>query len=146
MKYRRLNAPHAAGQRAIKVWVCNNDACEIHHERVQPVQCHCGGIEFIIFPSKGEARHWAQLRQLEKRGVISNLRRQVWFPLYAHAPNGQPAKVASYVSDFCWEQDGKFIIGDSKPEAGIDDLAALKLKWMAAQGQPVTILQKGVYS
>lgn len=145
MKYRRLNSQHAAGARAIKVFVCTNPACEMHHSPAAPVQCHCGSIEFITFPSKGEARHWAQLRMLEKRGIITNLRRQVWFPLYAHTDAG-PVKVASYVADFTYDRDGVNYTCDSKPAAGVDDLAALKLKWMEAMGRPVTLLTKGIYS
>lgn len=144
--YRRLNAQHAAGAKAIRVYVCSNPKCEIHHEREQPVQCHCGGIEFISFPSKGEATHWAQLRQLEKRMAITNLRRQVWFPLYAHGADGQPRKVASYVADFVFTRAGEEVRMDSKPAAGVDDLAALKLKWMEAMGLPVTLATKGIYS
>jgi hypothetical protein len=142
--YRRLNAPHAAGTRAIRVFVCDNPKCEIHHEQAPPVQCVCGGISFARFDSKTEAGHWAQLRMLEKRGKISDLQRQIWFPLYAAGPAG-PIKITSYVADFTWIEDGERRIGDSKPRAGVDDLAALKLKWMEAQGNPVTILTKGIY-
>lgn len=144
--HRRLNAQHAAGARAIRVFVCTNPKCEIHHEREQPVQCHCGGIEFISFPSKGEATHWAQLRQLEKRGIITDLRRQTWHDLLVYGPQGQPVKVGSYVADFEYDREGSHYIDDSKPAAGVDDLAALKLKIMEAMGKPVNLRTKGIYS
>lgn len=139
--FKRLNAQHAAGAKAIRVYVCSNPKCEIHHEREQPVQCHCGGIEFLSFDSKTEAQHWAQLRMLEKRGRIKNLRRQVPFALYAVGPDGQKIKVSTYIADFVWDDlDGRQHVGDSKPAAGVDDLAALKLRIMEAQGDPVTLL------
>lgn len=144
--YRRLNAQHAAGAKAIKVFVCTNPQCEIHHEREAPVQCHCGGIEFMRLDSKTEARHWAQLRMLEKRGIIKDLRRQVPFDLLAYGPGGEAIRVARYIADFTYTRDGVPCRDDSKPAAGVDDLAALKLRWMEAMGLPVTLQTKGIYS
>lgn len=144
-RYRRLNAPHAAAGKAIKVYCCSNPKCEVQYERAAPPNCQgCGGIEFLLFPSKGEARHWAQLRQLEKRGVIRDLKRQVPFGLFAYGPRGDKIRVATYISDFTYFYDGKYIIADSKPLAGVDDLAALKLKMMECQGTPVTILDREI--
>lgn len=162
--YKKLNGQHAAGARAIRVYVCAN--CDMHHrprplgrpgcicmapgclggEGKPPVQCHCGWLEFLMFMSDTEATHWSQLRTLERRKVISDLKRQVRFPLYVGLDNGERIAIAHYVADFTWIRDGVFYVGDSKPEAGVDHLAALKLKWMEAQGQPVTIITKGVYS
>lgn len=140
-RYKRLNAPHAAGAKAIRVWVCTNPACEVHHERAPPVQCYCGGIQFIRFDSKTEARHWAQLRTLEKRGVISDLRRQVWYKLYAFGPNGERVDIGvSYVCDFVLIQAGVERRLDSKPRAGVDDAAAIKLRIMEAMGLPVEVV------
>ncbi len=139
--FRRLNAPHAAGQRAIRTFVCTNPKCEVHHYGEPPVQCYCGGIEFLRFDSKTESQHWAQLRTLEKRGRIKNLRRQIPFALYAVGPEGQKIKVTTYIADFVWDDlDGHQHVGDSKPEAGVDDLAALKLRIMEAQGDRVELL------
>lgn len=161
--YGRLNAQHAAGARAVPVHVCTNPRCEIHHRpRPQgegcicwgkgclgakgkpPVQCRCGGIEFIKFPSTGEADHWHDLRKLEKQGIITNLRRQIWYPLYATDPEGHQVIVTHYVADFVWEEDGDTYIGDSKPRAGVDDLADLKIRWMEVQGNPVNVITKRI--
>lgn len=138
-----------AGMVAKPVWVCCNLNCELHDRGtlvgskvIGPATCmRCGGIAFDRFQTIAEADKWAQLRLLEKGGIIKNLRKQVRFPLYAMDKNGLRVEVAFYVADFVWEEkDGRQVIGDVKPKKGVDPLAALKLKWMAAQGQPVTIL------
>lgn len=143
--YRRLNARHAAGARAIKVWSCNG--CELHHrqdrqpDRKKPAQCmKCGRMDFTEFPSVTEANHWATLRFLEKNNLITDLRRQVWFDLLAYGPNGEAVKVARYVADYVYVENGKTIISDAKPKAGVDDLADLKMKIMAANGRPVKVV------
>lgn len=139
-----------AGMVAKPVWVCANLKCELHHRGdnvggkiTAPASCpRCGGLAFDRFQTVVEADKWAQLRLLEKGGIIKNLRKQVRFPLYACDKQGMRIEVAFYVADFVWEEcsDGRTVIGDVKPKKGVDPLAALKLKWMAAQGQPVTIL------
>lgn len=130
---------HHAGALAIKVYVCTNPECEVHHRRAPPVQCVCGGIQFDKFDSVTEANQWASLRMQERRGLISDLKRQVWFPLLAVGEQG-PVKVGSYVADFVYTQDEKVVIGDAKPDAGTDPVFDLKARWMAAMGKPITIL------
>lgn len=136
MKYGRLSGK-TVGQRAIKVYVCRG--CEAHHVGEKPAQCHCGRIDFDYFSNKSEAIMWAQLRLLEKRGQISNLRRQTRHKLYAYGPDGQPVEVGVYTDDASYIEGGKAVILDHKPKAGMDPLAALKLQIMAAMGKPVTI-------
>lgn len=53
--------------------------------------------EARAFDSQREADEWVKLKILESRGMISELRRQVSFPLLV---NGD--KVTSYVADFLW--------------------------------------------
>lgn len=146
--YRRFNAQHAAGRLAVKVFVCTNRRCEIHHRGVlrdnlwyPPQQCNCGGIQFDRFDSITEAKWWAGLRQQENVGLIADLRRQVWFDLYAYGPSGEAIKVGAYVADATWfdVEEQEFVVGDAKPKAGVDDLADLKMKIMAANGHPVTV-------
>lgn len=154
--FKSLNSPHAAGAIAKKVWVCTNPKCETHHyatvagtAAVAPTQCMaCGNIEFLMFPSKTEAKHWGQLRMLERRGKIVELERQVRFPLLAYGPEGQPIRVGTYIADFTWKdvETGKRVIGDSKPKSGVDRFAALKLQIMEAMGQHVTLITGGIYS
>jgi hypothetical protein len=156
VRHGRLNAQHAAGAMAIRCYVC--DQCEVRHrpkdgvcichdpdceaakKNTPPKQCRCGGISFTSFPSDSEAKAWLGLRFLEKNKLISNLRRQVWFDLYAYGPEGQAVKVGNYVADFVYVERGVTIIGDAKPKAGTDDLADLKLKIMGAMGKPVKII------
>ncbi len=156
VRHGRLNAQHAAGSMAIRVYVC--DQCEIRHRpkdgvcvchdptceakarNTPPKQCRCGSISFTAFPSDSEAKAWLGLRFLEKNKLISGLRRQVWYDLYAYGPEGQAVKVGNYVADFVYVEKGVEIIADAKPRAGTDDLADLKLKIMGAMGRPVKII------
>jgi hypothetical protein len=132
---------HDAARTAIPVYVCSRPGCEVHHPAVKvggkwtaPGSCiKCHGMAFDRFPSTAEANRWASLRMLEKRGVITNLRRQVRFPLMTIAPNGLQVHVADYIADHVYFRDGKEIVEDVKPRFGMDPVAALKLRWMAAQ-------------
>lgn len=133
----RLQSQHAAGARAFKVWVCRG--CGLQH-RPQPSQCiKCGRLDFDRFDSLSEANRWAQLLLYEKLGKITELRRQVRYPLLAQSPEGHPVEVGVYVADYVYRRDGKEVREDRKPSAGIDDLARLKLKIMEAMGRPVTL-------
>lgn len=156
-RHGRLQSQHAAGSLAVRTWVCSNPRCECMHRPKdgrcicmspdclagsgkKPVQCHCGWISFDVFDSYSEAVWWLKLRTDERRGTISDLRRQVAFDLLAYGPDGQPARVGKYISDFTYTEDGARVVADVKPKAGTDDLANLKLHMMAAQGMPVKIL------
>jgi hypothetical protein len=144
---------HGRANKAVPVWVCSRPGCEVHHRGaydakvgkiVGPAACiDCGGLAFDRFDSIAEANGWASLRVQEKRGVITGLRRQVRYPLFAPSPSGLPVQVATYVADYVYIRDGQQVIGDKKPSADPrrqDPVAALKLRWMEAQGTPVTIL------
>lgn len=127
-----------AGQRAIRVYVCGG--CEAHIKAEKPAQCpYCGRIDFESFASVGEAQMWGQLRTREKRGQISNLKRQTRHKLLAYGADGQPVEVGVYTDDASFIEDGVLVTLDHKPSAGMDPLAALKIKIMAANGRPVTI-------
>lgn len=143
--YGRFNARHAAGALAKKVWECTQ--CECHYYQKhgpKPAQCRaCGSMEFIEIPSQTQASRWATLRRDEKAGIIRNLRREVPYKLVAYnRALGMEATVATYVCDAVYEfvdEPGLEIREEVKPAVGVDDLADLKLKWMAAQGLPVTV-------
>ncbi len=66
-------------------------------------------VDGETFHSKREARRYQDLRLLERAGEITNLQRQVRFPIKI---NGE--LVTTYVSDFTYEQDGKVVVEDSK--------------------------------
>jgi len=114
-------AGHKIGALAKPVWVCQS--CGVQHPSKVEV-CYCGGLAFDHFHSRGEANHWANLKMQEAAGMIEGLRRQVRFTLYA---------AQSYT------RDGEEQIVDYKGGA-IDPLAAWKMRHMAAQGHPVTIV------
>ena len=85
-----------------------------------------------VFDSQKEFQRYGVLRLLERAGKISGLKRQVTFELiptqreestevYKAGPNkGQPKpgavieQACSYVADFTYYQDGKYIVEDAK--------------------------------
>lgn len=123
------------------IWVCAH--CGLQHTK-KPAQCiKCGWLVFDHFTGLAEATRWAQLLLYVKLGKIGQLERQVRFKLLAHTPRG-PIAIAVYVADFVYLRDGVQVIEDVKGKRGAsfvaDDVAKLKLKWMEAQGTPVTII------
>ena len=66
-------------------------------------------VDGITFDSAKEARRWIELTLLDKAGAISNLRRQVRFPL---SVNGQ--LICTYIADFCYTENGHEIVEDVK--------------------------------
>lgn len=96
----------------------------------------------IKFHSKKEAKRYGELLILEAAGEISNLERQVKFPLIGRdgpilTPTGRQKH---YVADFHyvdWKLDGIWVIEDAKGHQ--TDISELKCAIMAAQGQPVTL-------
>lgn len=98
----------------------------------------CGRLDFTFFHATGEANRWATLQMLERIGQISELQRQVKFPLYAYRADGARVRVANYVADFTYLDDkGVQVIEDFK--GAIEPMAILKIKWMEAMGLSVTI-------
>lgn len=96
----------------------------------------------IKFHSKKEAKRYGELLILEKSGQITNLERQVRFPLIGQngpilTPTG---KQAHYVADFRyvdWDLGGIWVIEDAKGYQ--TEISTLKCAIMAAQGQKVTL-------
>jgi hypothetical protein len=62
-----------------------------------------------MFDSKREYERWCELRIEQRAGDISNLRRQVRYPLVV---NG--VRVAVYVADFVYERGGAVTVEDAK--------------------------------
>lgn len=65
------------------------------------------------FDSQKEAERWLYLRSLQKRGKISNLKRQVKYELIPRAP-GVKLQALSYIADFVYDKDGETIVEDVK--------------------------------
>ena len=78
------------------------------------------------YASRKESRRAAQLRLMERAGLISNLREQVTFelipPQYGECGvdlKGRPVKVCverscKYIADFVYEMDGATVVEDTK--------------------------------
>ncbi len=83
-----------------------------------PVRNKYGNITSAGGASKKEVRRGDELRQLEKLGVISNLRFQVPFELIPtqKKKNGSVERSVKYVADFVYEEKGETIVEDSKSE------------------------------
>jgi hypothetical protein len=82
-------------------------------------------VDGIRFPSRKEATRYAELKLMERAGLVSNLRLQVTYPLEI---NG--VKVCSYRADFVYRENGKEIVEDSKGFK--TDIFRLKSKMMRA--------------
>lgn len=135
------------GKIAVKVYVCRG--CGVQHRPEAPAKVGgklqkpaacigCGRMDFSTFDSMGEANRWAALQLKVMAKLITDLQTQVVFDLLAPGPNGMSAKVGEYWADFVYMRDGVRVIEDFK--GAITDLAAWKLRHMAAQGTPVTIV------
>lgn len=84
----------------------------------------------ITHDSRKEARRWSLLQLSAHAGEITDLRRQVRYPL--HAPGG--IVVCTYVADFVYVQDGATIVEDVKsPATRKNAVYVIKRKWMAAE-------------
>ena len=100
-------------------------------------------VDGIAFDSKKEGRRWAQLLLLEKGGQITNLRRQVPYPLEgkkALIKTKGGTKTRRYIADFVYFDValGIEIIEDAK---GHDtETSELKRAIMAAMGRDVVLV------
>lgn len=79
------------------------------------------------FASRAEALRYAELKLLVRAGAISDLALQPKFQL---SVNGH--KIASYVADFSYSQDGRTIVEDVKSPATRTPVYRLKAKLMKA--------------
>lgn len=74
-------------------------------------------VNGIIFHSKKEARRYQELLLLEKAGAIQELKLQEKFVLIP-SQRGKDGKViereCSYIADFSYKENGKYIVEDTK--------------------------------
>ena len=69
----------------------------------------------ILFDSKHELERWIVLKDMEKRGEITWLRRQVRYKVIPEMEyNGKKLKPNYYVVDFEYDKDGETILEDAK--------------------------------
>lgn len=80
------------------------------------------------FDSLFELRRWKELKMLEKAGIITNLKRQVRFPLIEKSQYGREI---AYIADFTYVEKGKQVVEDTKSEATKTPLYRLKKRLVA---------------
>lgn len=84
-------------------------------------------IDGIKFDSQKEAARWYALKLLEKKGIISELKRQVRYELI---PKSNTERACFYVADFVYIQDGSTVVEDSKGYRTKEYIVKRKLfKW-----------------
>jgi len=92
-----------------------------------------------VFDSKREADYWRVLKSRERLGEISELKRQVEFPLYCPmlCGSGDNRQVARYIADFTYvtgshdDLTHQLHVVDAKGRR--TQMYALKAKWMELQ-------------
>ena len=86
-------------------------------------------IDGIKFDSAKEARHYADLRLLEKAGAIQDLKLQPTFLLQeGFTYNKHKERKIEYVADFQYVKDGQTVVEDVKSEATRTQVYMLKRK------------------
>lgn len=114
-------------------------------------------VDGIEFDSKKEANRYRELVLLERAGLITNLKRQVKFVLIPaqyeiierySEKTGKRLKdkkvtieqECSYVADFTYHKDGKYIIEDVKgyKKGGAYAVFTIKRKLMMLEGYRIT--------
>ena len=77
----------------------------------------CKSTDGIMFDSKKERDRWEELRVMQKRGKITDLRRQVSFELIPNQ-RGEDGKIVEraikYIADFVYTKDGQDVVEDVK--------------------------------
>lgn len=100
-------------------------------------------VDGITFDSAAEAKRWRDLSLMQAAGEISDLARQVRYPL--RGANGDLVSVSgrtfSYVADFTYydRRENRRVVEDVKGHQ--NDVSRLKLAIMAAQGLPVRVVR-----
>ncbi len=74
-------------------------------------------LDGIVFDSKREMARWAELKQLERANLISDLERQPTYPF----PPGPAPSYASYRADFKYIRDGVWVVEDVKSSGTAKD-------------------------
>lgn len=80
-----------------------------------------------VFDSRKEYRRWQELKVMCAAGYITDLQRQVKFELIpcqreadiigpkgGHKPGKVIEKAVTYIADFTYTEDGKFVVEDTK--------------------------------
>lgn len=79
-------------------------------------------IDGIKFDSIREGKRYQELKLLERAGIIDNLELQKEFELQpSYKKNGKTVRKISYLADFCYYENGKYIVEDVKSKATSKD-------------------------
>ena len=120
--------------RAQRKWYCP----ECSSETTRKICDVCGGSDCEKFDSKSELKRYRELLVLEYAGQISDLKRQVPFPLSAghnpvliRSPRYRNGRQVKYVADFTYTENGETIVEDRKGVWTAD--AKLKVAFFEAQ-------------
>ena len=89
-------------------------------------------VDGVTYDSAKEARRGAELRLMERAGLISNLCAQVKYVLIpAQKRNGKVIeRAATYTADFVYTENGQTVVEDVKSPATRTDVYRLKKKLM----------------
>jgi hypothetical protein len=68
-------------------------------------------LDGFVFDSQMEANRWAELRLLEKQGLIRDLSRQVRYEII---PKTSRNRAHCYTVDFIYYENGKMVVEDVK--------------------------------
>lgn len=86
-------------------------------------------VDGIKFDSAKESKRYANLKLLERAGVIENLKLQPRFLLQeGFTYNGHKERKIEYVADFQYERNGQTIVEDVKSKATRTEVYKLKRK------------------
>ena len=89
-------------------------------------------LDGVTYDSAKEARRGAELRLMERAGLISDLCAQVRYELIpAQKRNGKVVeRPVYYIADFVYEQDGETVVEDAKSPATRTPQYIIKRKLM----------------
>lgn len=68
----------------------------------------------LKFDSQKEYKRWIVLKDMEEKGEIHDLKRQIPFVLHCPSIDGDSKKVGKYISDFCYYVGDEYIVEDVK--------------------------------
>ncbi len=71
-------------------------------------------VDGITFDSKLEAKRYGELNLLERAGEIKELQLQQKFPLMSVTRQKTVALIGHYIADFTYQENGDFIVEDTK--------------------------------
>jgi hypothetical protein len=81
-------------------------------------------VDGEAFDSKLEAKRWLQLKDMQRRGLISGLLRQVEYPIHIGGMH-----VCSYFADFVYvDSTGREVVEDCKAKSGATMTQVYRLK------------------